>query len=99
MRFVLVLLLLSGISCRTNETPESQVNDAEILASVKAKLAEGIGGASVANISVNVTNGVVSLSGTAHSADEKAKAVSIAQGVPKVVSVNDNLQISPAPPG
>lgn len=98
-RFALALLLLSVAGCRTNETPESQVNDAEILASVKTKLAEGIGAATVANISVNVTNGVVSLSGAVHNADEKSKAVSIAQGVPKVVSVNDNLQISPAPPG
>jgi osmotically-inducible protein OsmY len=99
MRFVLALLLLGMVACRTNETPESQVNDAEILASVKAKLAEGIGAATVANISVNVTNGVVSLAGTAHNADEKSKAISIAQSVPKVVRVNDNLQISPAPPG
>jgi osmotically-inducible protein OsmY len=52
----------------------------------------------VTNISVNVTNGVVSLSGTVHNAEEKSKAVSIAQGVPKVVSVNDNLQLSAAPP-
>jgi osmotically-inducible protein OsmY len=99
MRFVLVLLLLSVVGCRTNETPESQVTDAEILASVKTKLAQGIGAATVANISVNVTNGVVSLSGTVHNADEKSKAVSIAQAVPKVASVNDNLQLAPAPPG
>jgi osmotically-inducible protein OsmY len=99
MRILLAILLLGAIGCRTNETPESQVNDAEILASVKAKLAEGIGATSVTNISVNVTNGVVSLSGTVHNPDEKSKAVSIAQAVPKVVSVNDNLQLSAAPPG
>jgi osmotically-inducible protein OsmY len=99
MRFLLVLLLLGAVACRTNETPESQVNDAEILASVKAKLAEGLGATTVTNISVNVTNGVVTLSGTAHNADEKSKAISIAQAVPKVVSVNDSLQIAPAPPG
>ena len=99
MKFLLVLLLLGAIGCRTNETPESQVNDAEILASVKAKLAEGIGAASVTNISVNVTNGVVTLAGTAHTADEKTKATSIAQAVARVVSVNDNLQVSAAPPG
>ena len=98
MRILLAILLLGAIGCRTNETPESQVNDAEIMASVKAKLAEGIGATSVTNISVNVTNGVVSLSGTVHNAEEKSKAVSIAQGVPKVVSVNDNLQLSAAPP-
>jgi|SRR5580704_4725400 osmotically-inducible protein OsmY len=96
---LLLLLLVCSVGCRTNETPESQVNDAEILASVKAKLAEGIGAASVTNISVNVTNGVVTLAGSAHTADEKSKALAIAQGVPKVVSVNDNLQVSGAPPG
>ncbi len=66
---------------------------------MKAKLAEGIGATSVTNISVNVTNGVVSLAGTVHNAEEKSKALSIAQGVLKVVSVNDNLQVSGAPPG
>lgn len=99
MKILLAMLLLgAAVGCRTNETPESQVNDAEILASVKGKLAEGIGATSVTNISVNVTNGVVSLSGTVHNAEEKSKAVSIAQAVPKVVSVNDNLQLSAAPP-
>ena len=98
-RFLLVLVLLSVVGCRTNETPESQVTDAQILASVKAKLAEGIGADTVTNISVNVTNGVVTLAGTVHNADEKSKATSIAQAVPKVVSVNDNLQIAPGPPG
>jgi osmotically-inducible protein OsmY len=98
MKILLTMMLLGAIGCRTNETPESQVNDAEILASVKAKLAEGVGATSVTNISVNVTNGVVSLSGTVHNAEEKSKAVSIAQGVQKVVSVNDNLQLSAAPP-
>src|ERR1700692_2156912 len=98
MKILLAVLLLGIVGCRTNETPESQVNDAEILASVKAKLAEGIGATTMTNISVNVTNGVVSLSGTVHNAEEKSKAVSIAQAVPKVVSVNDNLQLSAAPP-
>ena len=37
-----------------------------------------------------------SLFGTVHNADEKSKAVSIAQAVPKVVSVNDNLQLAAA---
>ena len=99
MRFLIVLVLLATVACRTNETPESQVNDAEILASVKAKLVEGLGATTVTNISVNVTNGVVTLAGTTHNADEKSKAVSIAQAVPKVLSVNDSLQIAPAPPG
>jgi hyperosmotically inducible periplasmic protein len=96
MKIILAIALLVAVGCRTNETPESQVKDAEILASVKTKLAEGIGGDTVTNISVNVTNGVVTLSGTVHNNDEKSKAVSIAQAVPKVAQVNDNLQIPAA---
>lgn len=49
------------------------------------------------NISVNVTKGVVTLAGAVHTNEEKSKAVTIAQAVPKVTQVNDNLQISPGP--
>ena len=91
---LLTIALLTAIACRTNETPENQVKDVQIQATVKTKLAEGIGAPSVTNISVNVTNGVVTLAGTVHNADEKAKAVTIAQAVPKVAQVNDNLQVS-----
>lgn len=69
----------------------------KITATVKSKLAEELGTSTVTNISVNVTNGVVTLAGTVHDSAEKSKAVAIAQGVPKVVRVNDNLQIPPTP--
>src|ERR1700683_259121 len=87
--------LLTG--CRTNETPEAQVNDIEITASVKSKLASDIGLSTVPNIAVNSTNGVVTLSGAVDSAGTKAKAETIAQSVPKVVRAVDNLQIAPKP--
>lgn len=97
--FLLTLTLtcafLSG--CRTNETPEAQVNDVEITANVKSKLASDIGLSTVPNISVNSTNGVVTLSGAVDSAGTKAKAETIAQAVPKVVRVVDNLQVAPKP--
>jgi osmotically-inducible protein OsmY len=96
---IMVLMLLPEFSCRTNESPELQVTDAKITANVKSKLAEELGPSTVTNISVNVTNGVVSLAGTAHNSAEKAKAVAIAQAVPNVVRVNDNLQIPPTPSG
>lgn len=88
-----ILLLAATIGCRTNEVPEQQVNDAEITARVKAKLAEDVGAATVTNISVNATNGVVTLAGTVHSQGEESRAVSIARAIPKVAKVNDNLQI------
>jgi osmotically-inducible protein OsmY len=81
--------------CRTNETPEAQVNDIEITADVKSKLASDVGLSTVPNISVNSTNGVVTLSGAVDSAGTKERAETIARGVPKVVRVVDNLQIAP----
>jgi hypothetical protein len=50
------------------------------------------------NISVNSTNGVVTLSGQVDSAAVKAKAVEIAKNVPKVVRVVDSIQITANPP-
>ena len=83
-----------AIGCRTNETPEHQVRDAEITAQVKSKLASDLGTATVTNISVNVTNGVVTLSGTVHDQGEKTKAVSIAKAISNVSNVNDDLQMN-----
>ena len=98
MKTLLILpacALLMG--CRTNESPELQVNDLEITASVKSKLASDVGVSTVPNISVNSTNGVVTLSGQVDTADTKAKAETIAQSIPKVRRVVDNLQIAAAP--
>jgi len=94
----LTLFLLSGaallvVACRTNESPERQVDDAEITAQVKSKLAADIGLSSVTNISVNSTNGVVTLAGQVDSNAVKAKAEASAKSVPKVVRVIDNLQV------
>jgi len=85
--------LLLPVGCRTNETPEKQVSDAEILTNVKTKLARGLGASSVTNISVNSTEGVVTLSGIVHNSAEQARAVEIAKSVPKVVRVNNSLQV------
>jgi osmotically-inducible protein OsmY len=95
MRTLLLLTLVSGlfIGCRTNETPRAQVDDLKITADLKSKLASGVGLSSVTDISVNSTNGVVTLSGDVNSADVKDKAESIAKSIPNVVRVDDNLQV------
>ena len=95
----IVLCVLAGLACRTNESPEGQVDDLQITTQIKAKLASDIGASSVTNISVNSTNGVVTLSGQVDSADVKAKAVTIAGAVPKVVRVVDSLQVASKPQG
>ena len=92
---ILVLLCTLVLGCRTNESPEGQVDDLQITAQVKSKLASDIGISSVTNISVNSTNGVVTLSGQVDSSDVKSKAETVAKNVPKVVRVVDTLQVSP----
>jgi osmotically-inducible protein OsmY len=92
----LAVLLAAAVGCRTNETPEQQLHDAEITANVKSKLASNLGPATVTNISVNVTSGVVTLAGTVHDSAERSKAIAVAQSVPNVIRVNDNLQIMSA---
>jgi hyperosmotically inducible periplasmic protein len=92
---ILVLLCTLVLGCRTNESPEAQVDDLQITAQVKSKLASDVGISSVTNISVNSTKGVVTLSGQVDSPDVKAKAETVAKNVPKVVRVVDTLQVSP----
>ncbi len=97
-RFWLALILAVGITvgCRTNETPEAQVNDVEITAQVKSKLASDVGLSTVPNVGVNSTNGVVTLSGMVNTEADRARAAQLAAAVPKVVRVNNNIQINTA---
>ena len=96
MRLLLLLSVVAlSFGCRTNESPEGQVNDLEITTQVKSKLASDVGLSSVTNISVNSTNGVVTLAGQVDSDDAKTKAGALANAVPKVVRVVNNLQVVP----
>ena len=94
---LLPIACLFLVGCRTDETPRAQVDDLQITTQLKTKLASDIGLSSITNISINSTNGVVTLSGMVDSPDIKSKAESIAKAVPKVVRVVDNLQIAAKP--
>ncbi len=97
MKALLPLLLAAALfGCRTNSTPEQQVRDLQITADVKSKLASDVGLSTVPDISVNSTNGVVTLSGQVDTATEKAKAESLARSVPHVARVVDDLQVANA---
>ena len=93
---MLFAALLLG-ACRTNESPEAQVDDLKITAQVRSKLATDLTLTSVTNISVNSTNGVVTLSGQVDSADLKTRAETLAKSVPKVVRVVNSLQVVQKP--
>ena len=95
MRSLVILIMCAVLlGCRTNESPEGQVDDLQITAQVKSKLASDVGLSSISNISVNSTNRVVTLSGQVDSAETKSKAEAIAKSIPKVVRVVDNLQVA-----
>ena len=85
------------VGCRTNESPEGQVHDLQIVAEVKSRLASEIGPTTVTNISVDSTNGVVTLAGQVDSGDIKTKVETVTKGVPKVVRVINNLQVTTRP--
>ena len=84
------------IACSTSQPPNTQVDDGRITAEVKSKLASDVRPSSLANISVNTTNGVVTLAGQVESAEIKRNAEKVARSVPGVVSINNNLQVEPA---
>ena len=83
--------------CRTNQSPEDQANDLQITAQVKSKLASDVGLSTLPNISVNSTNGIVTLAGQVNSSDAKARAEAVAASVPKVVRIVNNLQVAQKP--
>jgi translation elongation factor EF-1beta len=84
-------------ACRPNETVEGQTHDAKIKTQIKSKLASDVGAATLTSLSVDVTNGVVTLAGPVHSEDEKSRVEAIAKSVEGVVSVNNALQVQIAP--
>lgn len=98
MKFLWIFPLVALFAgCRTNESPEGQVGDLQIAAQVKSKLASDVGLSTVTNISVNSTNGVVTLAGQVDSADVKSRAETVAASVPKVARVVNNLQVAAKP--
>lgn len=95
-RMTVVLLAAVGFSlagCRPNETVEGQAKDAKIKTQIKAKLAKDVDAATLTSVSVNVTNGVVTLAGPVHSTDESSRIESSARAVEGVTQVNNNLQV------
>ena len=94
---LLVLAVVLIPACRTNESPEGQVNDLKIAAEVKSKLASDVGISSVTNISVNSTNRVVTLTGQVDTPEIQQKAEAAAKSVPDVVRVVDDLQVAAQP--
>jgi osmotically-inducible protein OsmY len=91
---VLLSLFTMLTGCNTSEPPARQVDDLQITATVKAKLASDVRASSLANIDVNTTNGVVTLSGEVENSGVKHSAEEVASAVTGVAKVNNVLQVA-----
>jgi hyperosmotically inducible protein len=89
----LVVLASFVAGCKTSTSAGTQIDDASIKTSVKAKLAADVKLSTLTNIEVNSTNGVVTLAGQVDNPDQKLLAAEIARGVDGVVKVNNELQV------
>lgn len=93
MAVVIVLLgILGGCQAMTGRTAGTNVDDATITTTVKAQLAQHKLG-TLTRIDVDTTSGVVSLTGTVRTPQERSRAEEIARGVGGVKKVINNLQI------
>ena len=91
-----VAIALSVIACTTTQTPGEQLSDQAITAKVKTKLTADRF-SNIVNIEVNVTNGVVTLSGEVPNEQVRRDAEAEARSVSEVRKVNNNLQVSNPP--
>ena len=94
--YVLSIAVLTGaafvVSCSTTQSPNKQVEDSKITTQVKSKIASDVRLSSLTNVSVNTTNGVVTLTGEVENEQVRQTAESVARDVPGVVRVNNELQ-------
>ena len=88
----LLLMFLAGCQAMTGETLGQNIDDTNITATVKAKLAaEKV--STLTRIEVDTIRGVVHLTGIVDTAAQRARAEQIASQVGGVRSVVNNLQL------
>ena len=90
---MLVLMALSGCQSMTGETVGQNIDDTNITAAVKTKLATGEKASTLTRINVDTVRGVVSLNGVVATEQDRALAEQLAGQVGGVRRVINNLQI------
>lgn len=95
---VLSVLLLATVlsACSSMQPAKVQLDDAEITAAVKAKLAADPDVAAV-QVDVNTNESVVTLTGRVKTAEERMRAVQIARETNGVKKVNDLIKVGEMP--
>ena len=94
--WIIVGALALGLAACANsgEKTGSYVDDSVITTKIKSEMTASKE-VSARNITVNSTRGVVTLTGTAATAQESAKASEIARGVAGVKSVDNDIRVQP----
>jgi hyperosmotically inducible protein len=90
---VLLLIAVSGCTSLTGETLGQNIDDTNITAAVKTKLATGEKASTLTRVDVDTVRGVVSLNGVVASDQERSRAEQIASQVGGVRRVINNLQV------
>jgi hyperosmotically inducible protein len=90
--FLGLAIALVFAACTTTQSPKRQIDDSAIHAAVTARLTTAHF-SNLTNVGVNVTNGVVTLTGEVPSDQIKKDAEDEVKKVDGVVAVNNNLQV------
>jgi hyperosmotically inducible protein len=90
---LLLLLALAGCTSMTGETLGQNIDDTNITAAVKTKLATGEKASTLTRINVDTVRGVVSLTGVVETESDRARAEQLASQVGGVKRVINNLQV------
>lgn len=92
--WTVALVVIGALAaCRPNQSLEGQAKDAKIAAQIKTRLASQVNASTITAVEVNVTNGVATLAGPAHSAEESRQIEQVARSVEGVRDVRNELQI------
>jgi len=90
---LVVLVVISGCSGGTGEALRQNIDDTNITAAVKTKLAAADKASTLTRINVDTVRGIVSLNGVVATEQERARAEQLAAQVGGVKRVINNLQI------
>jgi hyperosmotically inducible periplasmic protein len=91
--FGFAVLVGLSVASYAAESVGNVVDDTVITTTVKAELAKDVRLATLTDIEVSTTQGVVTIAGKVHNSEEKATVEQKVRGVNGVVKVNNELQI------
>jgi hyperosmotically inducible periplasmic protein len=87
-----LVALVAGCQSMTGKSAGTNIDDATITATVKAKLV-GEKASNLTRVDVDTNNGTVYLNGTVESAEQKSRAEQLAWQASGVKTVVNNLQV------